>query len=450
MREKLLTWCNTPSTTQERLTMFTLLSRVFSAQQHQSTQFGRKIFCGLILTVIATALPVTTHAAVTIIHHFAPGKGGNGPDGNPGLIYDGNKLYGVTLDNRDNNLDLPGNELTRGTVFSMNPDGSDFTTLHNFSGTDGRNPFSSLVRSGNTLYGTTNNGGANDFGTVFKLRTDGTDFQTLHTFSNDPSDGGSEARGSLILDGSTLYGTNFFNVNGPGGSVFRLQTDGSGFTRLKALTGTEGTGLIAGLAINNSKLYGVAAAGGTSSFGTIFSMDTEGTNFNVLHHFSGGAGGGDNPLSHVIIHDDILYGTTDDGGVNGDGTIYKMNLDGTGFSILHEFNSLFDGRDPEGSLLLFEDRLYGITEDGTSPDNGIIYSIGLDGSNFQIVDTLGFVGQAEGELLLIGDTLYGMTIKGGDHDLGTIFAVQIPEPATLSLLALGSAALIKRRRSQRI
>ncbi len=419
--------------------MFISRVRLMSAQQPQA---GRKLFYGLMLMMIVTLMPLKADAAVSIIHHFAPGNGGNGPTGNSGLVYDGNKLYGVTADSRDND------DSTRGTVFSMNPDGTDFTTLHHFSGTDGRNPYSSLVLSGDTLYGTTQSSLGNNFGTVFKLSTNGADFQTLHTFSNAPSDGGILTEGRLILDGSTLYGTTTGSINNGAGTIFKLQTDGSGFERLKLFTdGSDGSFIAAGLVLNNSKLYGVAG-GGTSGLGNVFSLDTNGANFNVLRNFSGGANDGDIPRSHVMISDNILYGTTRRGGDNGDGIIYKMNLDGTGFNILHEFNSLFDGADPDGSLILAGDTLYGITEEGTSGDNGIIYSIGIDGSNFQIVDTLGFDGAATGELLLIGDTLYGMTRKGGDHDLGTIFATQIPEPATLSLLALGSAALIRRRRFQ--
>jgi len=61
-----------------------------------------------------------------------------------------------------------------GTVFAINTDGSAFTTLHRFTGdTNGANPFAGLILSGNTLYGTTPNAGANFgsgvYGTVFSL-----------------------------------------------------------------------------------------------------------------------------------------------------------------------------------------------------------------------------------------------------------------------------------------
>src|SRR5260221_9510504 len=71
-----------------------------------------------------------------------------------------------------------------------------FTTLHSFTGTntiftgvftnsDGAYPYAGLITnsSGNTLYGTAQAGGSADNGTVFAVNTDGTGFTTLHNFT---------------------------------------------------------------------------------------------------------------------------------------------------------------------------------------------------------------------------------------------------------------------------
>src|SRR6266851_4913594 len=58
-----------------------------------------------------------------------------------------------------------------------------FTTLHSFTGSDGAVPMAGLVLSSNTLYGTTVNGGTSDNGTVFAVNTDGTGFTNLYSFT---------------------------------------------------------------------------------------------------------------------------------------------------------------------------------------------------------------------------------------------------------------------------
>src|SRR6185436_7453078 len=94
-----------------------------------------------------------------------------------GLVASGNRLYGTTRE---------GGAGDRGTVFAINMDGSGFTNLHHFNGRpDGSHPYSELVLLGNTLYGTTDGGGASGKGSVFAVNTDGTGFTILHSFTND-------------------------------------------------------------------------------------------------------------------------------------------------------------------------------------------------------------------------------------------------------------------------
>jgi len=90
-----------------------------------------------------------------------------------------------------------------------------FTILHRFDGRDGRTPWASLIVSGNTLYGTTAPGGGPWDGTVFAVNTDGTGFTTLHSFTATSTNSsgaytnndGTDLEAGLILSGGTLYGT---------------------------------------------------------------------------------------------------------------------------------------------------------------------------------------------------------------------------------------------------
>jgi uncharacterized repeat protein (TIGR03803 family) len=96
-----------------------------------------------------------------------------------------------------------------------------FTTLHSFTGGDGATPYAGLITnsSGNTLYGTAGAGGSSGNGTVFAIKTDGTGFTTLHSFAG--SDGANPWSG-LILSGSALYGTAAGGGGSGKGTVFSL------------------------------------------------------------------------------------------------------------------------------------------------------------------------------------------------------------------------------------
>lgn len=56
-------------------------------------------------------------------------------------------------------------------------------TLHSFKGSDGDEPSGGFILSGNTLYGTARWGGESGSGTVFSLDTDGSGFTNLHSFA---------------------------------------------------------------------------------------------------------------------------------------------------------------------------------------------------------------------------------------------------------------------------
>jgi uncharacterized repeat protein (TIGR03803 family) len=136
------------------------------------------------------------------------------------LTLSANTLYGVTWENG-------------GYVFKVNTNGTGFTTLHTFTGTDpntGTNtdgvfPEAGLILSGTTLFGTASHGGDSNSGTVFKVNTDGTDFTTLHSFSGlnylTNSDGNVPYSG-LVLSGATLYGTTIFGGSGGSGTIFSI------------------------------------------------------------------------------------------------------------------------------------------------------------------------------------------------------------------------------------
>src|SRR2546428_415217 len=189
-----------------------------------------------------------------------------------------------------------------------------FTTLHsftaypNYTNLDGGGP-NDLVLSGSKLFGTASQGGSSQFGTVFKVNTDGTGFTTLHSFNYD-SDGANPQAG-LILTGNTLYGTAVSGGSSGQGTVFALNTNGTGFTNLYSFTAlvydpnagrtnSDGAYPQAGLVLSGSTLYGTAYSGGSAGQGTRFADSTNATGFTNLHSFNSVYGDRSNPRASLI------------------------------------------------------------------------------------------------------------------------------------------------------
>ena len=140
---------------------------------------------------------------------------------------------------------------------------------------------------------------------------------------------------------------------------------------------------------------------------------------------------------------------TQKGGLYNDGTIFSVNTDGGNFQLLYSFTgSDTDGAYPWRSLTVSGSKLYGTTSGtpygGTSINDGTIFSINTDGTDFQNLHSFNGIDGASprGDLTLVGSTLYGMTYFGGDSNDGVIFALTVPEPSTLVLFGIAAVGLL--------
>ena len=220
---------------------------------------------------------ITTGGLIRIMHSFGDGSvrnDGQGPSGSLVLSGDGTTLYGMTE---------AGGSAGLGTVFSMPPGGGSPTILHSFGDGsvphDGNSPAGSLILSSDNtiLYGMTVSGGAHGQGTVFTMDHEGAEAKILHSFGDATvPDDGAAPFGSLVLSGQTLYGMTEDGGAAQKGVIFQINTDGTRYTTLHSFSdGTvlddgvnpEGTLLLLG-----SDVYGLTYGGGHNSEGTIFSM----------------------------------------------------------------------------------------------------------------------------------------------------------------------------------
>src|SRR5262249_50077117 len=175
------------------------------------------------------------------------------------------------------------------------------------------------------------------------------------------------------------YSGGYSNV----GTVFKLNTDGTGYTVLKSFTGNpdDGANPYGGVALSGSLLYGTTRNGGSSEAGTVFEMNTDGTGYTVLYSFTGfpdGAG----PLAGLTLSSGVLYGTTGFGGTSGYGTVFTLNTDGTGYAVLYSFTGVGnDGANPYAGLTLSGSVLYGTTEFA----GGTVFKLNTDGTGYAVL-----------------------------------------------------------------
>jgi uncharacterized repeat protein (TIGR03803 family) len=199
---------------------------------------------------------------------------------------------------------------------------------------DGGNPFGTLVLSNGTLYGMCRNGGSNGiFGTVYSISTNGGNFTVLHTFSGSPGLDGHNPDGALVLSGNTLFGTTTSGGTNNGGTVFSIGIDGSNYTVLHSFNAQAGEGKFpeSGLVLRGDTLYGTTLGNGTNASGTVYSLNTNGGDFTLLHVFSLAGSGmnftnsdGAQPECSLAMAGNVLYGTTTLGGLYGAGTVYSL------------------------------------------------------------------------------------------------------------------------------
>lgn len=375
-----------------------------------------------------------------ILHHFGdpsvgdPGSGftsdGANPVGSP--VVDGGTIYGATT------LGLVGN----GRVYAIQTDGAGYRLLHNFYDYHhGFYPSSGLFLKGGLLWGTCQIEGdgllqydafpnphqydiiAHASGTLYSVATnaDAADnyslFQVRSTFqdfipnTNDPvvypvfdlvyvptnNWGTTEFIGAALQEGGSMpwllnglmgmqLGGGIGNGSHGYGAIYSRAADGSPYIEHEFTGGADGaypTGspLLDSWNVTNLVMYGVTAGdyGWTNTAGTLY-VCWDYMGFSVLHTFaSNTATNGTGPVGKLVKIGPVLYGVTKYGGIYGGGTIYQININGTGFKVLHSFSPLADGAAPMAGLVADGNILYGTTTaSGSAGGNGTVFKLDVN------------------------------------------------------------------------
>lgn len=298
-----------------------------------------------------------------------------------------------------------------------------YTVLYNFTGTGGGNPeYGALTISGGVLYGMTSEF-STATGNMFSINTNGSNYADLYDFT---LYNGESPYGSLLLSGGVFYGmTSYGGSTYPYGSgtVFGINPNGSGYTELyHFVNGTAGSSPTGSLVLSGGVFYGMTLSGGAHAYGNIFSVNMNGSGYTDLLDFNDT--NGSQPYGSLVISGSTLYGMTFGGGANGDGLVFSISTNGTGYKDMLDFNGT-NGSSPYGSLILSGSVLYGMTSVGGANTQGNIFSINTNGTGYtDVFDFNGANGAGPtGDLLLAGNTLYGVTKYGGVNSQGNIFSV---------------------------
>ena len=313
------------------------------------------------------------------IYSFSDGDDGDNP---VGALVQGpdNEMYGTAQNGAHAN----------GVIFTITPNGT-FHTIHAFAtdaALEGSGPNGGLVQGTDktTFYGTTKGGGTAGNGVVYSVTLSGS-VKRLHSFSatvNGVNADGAQPTSGLTLgaDGD-LYGVTPSGGKYGNGLIYRITTSGS-FTPLYSFASTDADGVNTYGATPMGELaraaggvfYGVANGGGPDGFGVVYKITTTGAfTFTRYYYFTGGADGA-YPLDVTLGPSGSLWGTTS-GGQDAGGSFFGLFTNETATD--YSFTGGADGEIPDSGLLLGSDgNLYGTTNSGGSNRQGTFFEIVLN------------------------------------------------------------------------
>lgn len=224
--------------------------------------------------------------------------------------------------------------------------------------------------------------------------------------------------------------------------MFQISSNGA-LTSLYSFSGaSDGSQPVAGLVLgSDGNFYSTTEYGGTNGDGTVFRISTNG-DLTSLYSFTGSSDGYAPGGGLARGSDSTFYGTTEYGGTNDAGTVFQISPGGA-LTSLYSFTGGNDGGEPEAGLAPGTDgNLYGTTGYGGTNYCGTLFKISPNG----VLATLySFTGVQDGAIPQAGlmqardGNFYGTTESGGMGAVGTVFqldvglSVVLPAPAFQSV-----------------
>ncbi|MCB2195038.1 MAG: T9SS type A sorting domain-containing protein [Bacteroidetes bacterium] len=201
----------------------------------------------------------------------------DGYSGEMGLtLGDNGKLYGTMY---------RGGANAEGTLFEYTIETNEYKVIKTFDGTSGENPACKLVQHSNgKIYGTTERGGTYSEGTIFSYDPAGETFTTIHHFGQVNSLGRFPVSQLIESPEGNLYGITF-TADGDYGAVFEFNPETADYTKIGNITWDGMWQQKSIMLASNNKLYGTTYTGGTDNRGVLFSLDLSNNEITKKHDF---------------------------------------------------------------------------------------------------------------------------------------------------------------------
>jgi uncharacterized repeat protein (TIGR03803 family) len=334
----------------------------------------------------------------------------NGETPDAGVILGTNGIfYGTTSTGGPNNS---------GGVYEVSRDGFLVDEIW-LDGTNGAAPMAPLIQGpGGNFLGTASRGGVGNNGTVFRFVAGG-QIQLVAAFAR--TNGATPLAPLVEGTNGWLYGTTFNGGTNEMGGIFAITGEGA-FTNLYSFGNTNAVGAnpAAGLIRGtDGNLYGTTEYGGDNGLGTVFRLGYAGALTN-LASFSKDTGA----FPGELVEDahGNFFGPATSGGFAMGGTIFKLNTS-TNLEAFFTFG-ITNGDAPDSPLIAGRDgNWYGATEQGGASGSGTLFSLDTNGFLTELISFTNANGAYPRSGMVLGPdgNFYGTTSSGGAHGFGEIY-----------------------------
>jgi uncharacterized repeat protein (TIGR03803 family) len=321
-----------------------------------------------------------TDGTETVLHRFSEPQGYQAevPQGLL-LSKNGDTLYGTTMYGGSRS-DACDPSMGCGIAFSYDLSTGKYKTMHEFKGSDGAGPVGTQVLdSAGDLYGLTFGGGTNYNGTFYEITAAGTE-QVLYSFGNAPD--GTQPGWGLVSYGGAYYGVTIGGGandcnNGGCGTVFKVTHSGKETVLYNFTGGSDGQNPYEIVGTYEGNLYGLSR-NASNVVVAVFEINSAG-NFSIAYN-----GSYVSQIAWIIMGaDGSLYASASGGDSscepNGCGQILKLTPTGGGngaVTVLQQFDWTNGATlNVEEGFLLHDGLLYGSTQYGGSSGDGVLYKL---------------------------------------------------------------------------